>query len=183
MTSHLAVAQVSGFTTQAMTMLIYFGSFLWCAGLITTDSRMLASREWERLDSLLGTLIGLNALSFLFQTIDALYFHMKLWPITALLWTCQLAAIALSTAGLAYALCATFPDDQVAPRHSLLFSRVVAQCVYTGAQFSVALEYLHRTAAKVWEPMCIKSLPVITLTSSSGADSLARREVERKARM
>ena len=166
----LVDSHVTGFRAASHAYAIYVGSFLWAAALVAVDVALLASRDWPRLDSLLGTLIGVNVLGFVLQTIDVLGLHMRFWPLLALYWTCQLSAIALSTAALGYALAMDVPEDQIAPRHALIFTRVVAQCLWTASQFSVTLEYLHRAVAT----------PPPTLPIPSKARAVAMQRMSRR---
>jgi hypothetical protein len=143
--ARLQEARVTFFESTPMAYLVYAGSCTWVAVLVAFDATLLVSGDWPRLDSLLPTLIGVNALALGVQTIDVLFFHMQLWPLVALLWTCQLYALLLAASALGYALARDTPSDEVPTRHAILFLRGAAQCVFTASQFAVTLEYLHRS--------------------------------------
>lgn len=155
----LVSTKVTGFTSPMAAKVIYLGSFLWFLLMVAVDTTLLASRDWPRLDSLLGTLIGVNTLGYVLQSVDAVYFHMRAWPIVAGVWVCQLYSIVMVAAALGYALSMDVPHDELVMRHVVIFLRAAAQCVYTASQFSVTLEYLHRAVTVRTEKFAVKVRP------------------------
>ena len=142
--TQLINAKVTGFPSVTMAYLAYVGSTSWMIFLIGYDVVLLMNRPaWT---TLLAVLIGLNSMLFLAQTVDVLLFHFRFWPVTAINWTGQLSALALSSALV------------VESDMTITIPRVVAQAIFTSSQFAVTLEYLVRaTMANAIRPVAVTS--------------------------
>ena len=134
----LTDAGVRGFSSPLAAILIYLGSFLWFLALVAADVGLYLT--WEGSRALTTTTHALNGVTFLAQTADVLYLHFRAWPLTAIHWTTQLAAIALTAALLPMAT----GDDRVA----MALARTLAQSLFTASQFTVTLEYLWRQSVR-----------------------------------
>lgn len=131
-------AAVVGFSSLASALVIYTGSFLWMLLLLGADAWSLSTGDFGH-RTILSVLLGLNAFAFVLQTWDVLFLHFHLWMVTALNWMAQLSAIGLASSLLGRA------EGNMEVSYGVL--RVVAQCLFTGSQFGVTLEYLWRRSA------------------------------------
>ena len=120
-----------GFSKASRAYLVYLGSTLWMAALISVDAVLLPT---ARDDATVALTIACNAVAFVAQTVDVLCFHFRAWPLTSINWTGQLGALGLVSA-------------RVALRDPHARLRLLAQALFTASQFAVTLEYLARAAA------------------------------------
>ena len=135
--------------------IIYFGSFLWMMILIGLKLTLLnldSSKSIANITPILWTCIGLNIWTFVWQTIDVLYFDFSNWIIIAMHWVSQLSTI--SIAGTILSLCAAVSDSLLLVLGLLL---VVSEALFTASQFSVTLEYLHKASANPTLPIIKES--------------------------
>lgn len=143
--SRLQTANVTGFNVISP-VLIYIASLVWLGALAGVKGAMMVMNEWKmiaHLEPLLWTLIGLNAWTAIFQFIDVRMFDFKNWFIISMHWVSQLASISL-TAGLV-PLSISVGGDHNLMRLYIALPLVVAEAMYTASQFSVTLEYIHRS--------------------------------------
>lgn len=146
MKSSLALqkAKVSGFVSNFHSLAIYGGSVSWLILLILIESTALASSMWsDHIDSAIIASIVLNSITLVAQTIDYVYYHFLFWPITAINWCAQLAAIATASTILSFAVVYTV-DADTNMRRWMAVMHLVAQALFTASQFSVTLEYFER---------------------------------------
>jgi hypothetical protein len=137
-------AKVLGFSTLTSSLCIYAGSTTYVAALVVADVGMALWEVWSGAQVVFWTLIALNATAFVMQTWDYVCFYFRMWPVTAVNWTAQLAALGLSSSLVGVALCAD-ADAHGDTKVSTSIARVVAQALFTASQFSVTLAYLaHR---------------------------------------
>ena len=139
----LCDADVTGFKQYAN--ILYLGSTAWIVLLITADAIMIASDDWNSFDAVLATVIVMNVLAYTFQTIDYIMYHFRFWPVTALNWTAQTSAIALTATGVSFALDANTNQNRDM-KIVMSMMRTIAQILFTSSQFSVTLEYFERHA-------------------------------------
>ena len=139
---HLQESGVFGFSRSHYAYLIYFGSFTWFAILVASDVIALNTDIWDinNVSLIFYSLIILNSINFILQTVNVIAFQFKFWPLTSLEWTCQLAlvGIASSLINISYS-----PETVW---YALI--RTLAQSLFTASQFAVTLEYLHRKSSR-----------------------------------
>lgn len=129
-------AKVTGFTSTGMGVAIYVGSTAWFLFLVGLDIGYIYTGERTEL---YGMILTGNVLMFTLQTFNVLNLLFKFWGIVSLYYTLQIWTIALRAVILATDM------DNVWPQSLIL----LAQCLFTGSQFSVTLEYLYRVAYQV----------------------------------
>ena len=129
--------KVTGYTSPKMAAAIYAGSTTWFLLLVAADAAYAATGAHPEL---YGMILTGNTFMFILQTINVWRTMFMLWPVVALYYTLQLWVIALRGTILSV----NSPDD-IWP-HALL---LLAQCLFTGSQLSVTLEYLHRVTYRV----------------------------------
>ena len=126
----LVDTSVTYFTSTTTSVVIYVGSFLWFAFLVTMDVWSVVTRDMDNLHAM--TIVG-NSIMFVLQTINVLYLTFRFWPVVSLYYTAQLWVLGLRAA-------------MVAMTEEKLFVALMllAQCLFTSSQLSVTLEYLYR---------------------------------------
>ena len=122
--------------TQQYAYIIYFGSFTWFAILVASDVIALNTDFWivqgsiDNVSMVFYSLIVLNSINFILQTVNVIAFQFKFWPLTSLEWTpirsryiaSSLINISSSSETMWYALI-----------------RTLAQSLFTASQFAVTL--------------------------------------------
>lgn len=158
-------AKVTGFKSNLHTSMIYGGSVLWIVFLLSVESVFLVSTMWsEHLDTILIASIVLNSIVLLAQTVDYMYYHFLYWPVTAVNWAAQLAA--LGTASAFLSVSAIILDGDTDLRRIIGVSHLVAQALFTASQFSVTLEYFERRLGQLTPPPVVPTVPKRRPTSS-----------------
>lgn len=150
---------VTGFVSPMAAMIIYSGSTFWFLFLIGYDV-VLLQQDWKDTERILYASLTVNVLMFFFQTWNVLVSHFLFWPVVSLYYTFQLTALGLSTA-----LLATTTADSMDKELSTM-GRLLAQCLFTGSQLAVTLEYLYRSVAPPPLPTTVILAPVACPTSS-----------------
>ena len=148
----IVASSVTFFRTRSRAYLAYFGSTLWMLCLLAYNVVLANLAEFSPYAVLLNVLVGANVLTYTSQTVDVLFFHMRFWPVVALYWAAQLTSIALSGALVG----AVFSDHRggtppgstsvsEASMQLMAILLLIGEGLFTSSQFSVTLEYLHRT--------------------------------------
>lgn len=139
---HLQDSGVFGFSRKQYAYMIYFGSFTWFAILVAADVIALNTDIWDmnNVSLIFYSLIILNSINFILQTVNVIAFQFKFWPLTSLEWTCQLTLV-----GIASSLIHPSSSPEVVWYGMI---RTLAQSLFTASQFAVTLEYLHRKSSR-----------------------------------
>lgn len=146
----LTEAGVRGFASPTTAIVLYLGSFLWFLVMTGVDVGLYLT--WDAARVLAVTMLILNSITFMAQTLDVLYLHFRVWPLTSIHWTTQLAAIALTASLVPLA-------DGAAIRTGMAIARTIAQSLFTASQFSVTLEYLWRQSARRGSLQSVRRAP------------------------
>ena len=139
-------AHVTGF--QKIGVLPFLGSFAWACFLVGIKLFILFSDMWDSygINTIIYVALGLNLSTFIWQSIDALLTDFKLWFVTSLNWMSQLASI--SIVGSLVPLSILISENNRDMRLMISIALTIAECLYTSSQFSVTLEYIHRSLEK-----------------------------------
>lgn len=149
-------AHVTGFTSESAALMIYGGSVTWLLLLVAAEAMAITLDEYDRVpDTLLITSLALNGVIFVAQSIDYVFFHFLFWPITAINWCAQLAALGIASALVAIAI--PIGDDDSAFRRAATIGHLVAQALFTASQFSVTLEYIERRLSSLGAKVAVRT--------------------------
>lgn len=161
----LRKANVTGF--QKIGILPFIGSFLWACLLVGIKIFILFSDMWnfQGIDYIIYVALGLNISTFIWQSIDALYTDFKLWFVTALNWMSQLSSIAIS--GSLIPLSLSVSENNKDTRLFISILLLIGECLYTASQFSVTLEYIHRSLEKNGHNHVLQTVTTIANTVPS----------------
>lgn len=148
----LIAARTTGFTSERMAGLIYFGSTLWMALLIATECAALGMDRWNDAHPVLAGSVVLNSCAYAAQTLDYALYHFAMWPVTAANWCGQLGALGAAGALVAHATREPGSERDAMTVAALL--HLVAQALFTASQFAVTLEYVERSLRVALTPPC-----------------------------
>lgn len=158
----LQKADVTGFRSNTFATVIYAGSTMWMLLLLGAQALALASQDqWSDVRPVLTALLVFNGVAYLCQTVDYVWFHFLLWPLTALNWTSQLSAIGCASSLIAFSLADDTPDRDSMIAMSIV--HITTQTLFTASQFAVTLEYVERrlVANSTPPPPAVRSVRLV----------------------